>query len=171
MKSFSIVQVDYKYCNYLRNFDNKVPYNSNDKRNRPFIGVLFKVGELEYFTPLSSPKEKHKKMKNNIDFSKIDRGNLGAINFNNMIPVKKACYEEFNLYAKPKNVKEEQYYHLLYLQLLWLNRNYDNITKKAITLYNNYLTKKLPKSVYNRCCNFVLLEEMCKKYQKSLVSN
>ncbi len=89
MKKFIIVQVDYKYCDYLRKYDKRVPYNSGIKRNRPFIGVLFMVGEIEYFTPLSSPKEKHQKMKNNIDFIKLSGGKLGAINFNNMIPVKK----------------------------------------------------------------------------------
>ena len=73
MENFIIVQVDYEYCNYLRKFDERVPYNSGNKRNRPFIGILFNVGNIEYFTPLSSPKEKHKNMKNTIDFIKIDR--------------------------------------------------------------------------------------------------
>lgn len=43
-----------------------------------------------YFVPVSSPKDKHLKMKNPVDFMKLDKGALGAINFNDMIPVKKA---------------------------------------------------------------------------------
>lgn len=171
MQGFIIVQVDYKYCNYLRNFDERVPFNSGVKRNRPFIGVLFQVNDIEYFTPLSSPKEKHKKMKNTIDFIKIDNGNLGAINFNNMIPIKKECYEEINLMAKTKNEAENKYYHMLYLQLIWLNRNYIRVTKKAHNLYYFYKANKLKENVSKRCCNFSLLEEKCHEYQKSKVSN
>lgn len=52
-------------------------------------GILFKIDTFEYFAPLSSPKLKHIKMKNTLDFLKIKNGELGAINFNNMIPVMK----------------------------------------------------------------------------------
>ena len=57
------------------------------------VGVLFKIDSKEYFAPLSSPKPKHLKMKNYVDFFKIDNGLLGVINFNNMIPVNKDNYE------------------------------------------------------------------------------
>ena len=45
------------------------------------------MNNKEYFGPLFSPKEKHKKIKTNIDFFKIDKGNLEIINFKNMILV------------------------------------------------------------------------------------
>lgn len=123
IKNLRIVKVDAKYCDYLRKFDEKVMYNSGDKENRPFIGVLFNVNEIEYFAPLSSPKEKHKKMKNTIDFWKIDNGNLGAINFNNMIPVTKKQYKLVNLNKKAKSFDELKYLLLLQNQLKWLNSN------------------------------------------------
>ena len=53
-KSFRIVKVDYKYCDFLRKYDDKVPYNAGSKELRPFIGVLFMIGKCEYFAPLSS---------------------------------------------------------------------------------------------------------------------
>ena len=40
MKSFNIVQVDYKYCDFLRKFDERVPYNYGKKELRPFIGNI-----------------------------------------------------------------------------------------------------------------------------------
>ena len=58
-KSFKIVKVDSKYCDYLRQYDNKVSYNAGTKDLRPFIGVLFMIDKCEYFAPLSSPKPKH----------------------------------------------------------------------------------------------------------------
>ena len=66
-KNFKIVKIDYKYCDYLRKYDSKVPYNAGTKDLRTFIGVLFMVEKCEYFAPLSSPKEKHKKLKNTLD--------------------------------------------------------------------------------------------------------
>ena len=70
-KNLKIVKVDSNYCDYLRQFDNKVPYNYNNKELKPFIGILFKVEDVEYFAPLSSPKEKHKKIRNTLDLIKI----------------------------------------------------------------------------------------------------
>ena len=97
-----MVKIDYKYCDYLRKFDNKVAYNSGSKEMRPFIGILFVVNEYEYFAPLSSPKVKHIHMKNNIDIVKIDKGRYGVVNFNNMIPVTPNNYELFDLNANQK---------------------------------------------------------------------
>ena len=37
--NLKIVRVDSDYCDYLRKFDNKVDYNKNDKKLRPFIGI------------------------------------------------------------------------------------------------------------------------------------
>ena len=85
--NLEIVIVDSDYCDYLRQFDNKVAYNKHKKELRPFIGILFEIDTCKYFAPLSSPKPKHRKMKNMIDFFKIKDGELGAVNFNNMIPV------------------------------------------------------------------------------------
>ena len=58
------------------------------KELRPFIGVLFEINECKYFAPLSSPKPKYKTMKTTLDFLKISNADLGAINFNNMLPVR-----------------------------------------------------------------------------------
>ena len=66
--NLKIVRVNTNYCDYLRKFDNKVPYNKNEKELRPFVGILFTINDCEYFAPLSSPKPKHLKMKNTIDF-------------------------------------------------------------------------------------------------------
>ena len=77
MFNLIIVKVDYKYCDYLRKFDYRVSYNKDKKELRPFVGVLFRIGDMEYFAPLTSPKPKHLKMRNTIDFFRIDNGKLG----------------------------------------------------------------------------------------------
>ena len=79
--------------------------NQNAKNNRPFVGILFKVNNFFYFAPLTSPKKKHIKLKNKIDFLKIDNGILGAINFNNMIPVNINDFTKVEISISTKNVK------------------------------------------------------------------
>lgn len=162
--NFKIVRVNSEYCDYLRRFDNKVPYNKNKKELRPFIGILFKIENCEYFAPLSTPKPKHKTMKNTIDFLKIKDGELGALNFNNMIPVRENNYAIVNLNKPAFNESEQKYQKMLIEQLDWLNAHYRQIESKSFKLYNLYINDKLPKNIKIRCCNFKLLEEKCKEY-------
>lgn len=92
MNYVKLVNIETSYCDYLRKYDHRVAYNKDNKDLRPFVGALFTVEDKEYFAPLSSPKSKHLKMKNTHGFLKIDGGKLGAINFNNMVPVKSSNY-------------------------------------------------------------------------------
>ena len=103
-------------------------------------------------------------MHNNIDFVKIDKGRLGAINFNNMIPVQRENYEIIDLNRKHLNKDEANYQELLKDQLKWLNENYIQIIFKADNLYALYLGKLLPENIMDRCCNFKLLEKKCREY-------
>lgn len=159
-----IVRVDSDYCDYLRKFDNKVAYNKNEKELRPFIGILFEIDNFEYFAPLSSPKEKHKSMKNTLDFFKIDGGELGAVNFNNMIPVSSRNYSIIDLHKETLTIEEFKYQKLLIEQLNWLNANYYQVKNKSLKLYKLYNNGNLPQNIKLRCCNFILLEEKCKEY-------
>ena len=163
---FKLVKIDYMYCDYLRKYDKIVVYNKGKKELRPFIGVLFSIGDKEYFAPLSSPKPKHQIMKNNIDFFKIDNGTLGVINFNNMIPVYKDNYDVITLNKHNLSKGRKEYQTLLKKQLLWLNKNSDIVRKKSIILYNAYISGALYKNIYERCCNFPLLEVKCDEYNK-----
>ena len=165
-KNFKIVKVDSKYCDYLRQYDNKVSYNAGTKDLRPFIGVLFMIDKCEYFAPLSSPKPKHSKLKNTLDLIKIENGTYGVVNFNNMIPVMNKNYVIFDLNKKTENRAENFRLELLRNQLRWLTANKKDVNTKSKLLYNLYKSNKLPKNVKDRCCNFPLLEEKCREYNK-----
>ena len=164
-KNFKIVKINYDYCNYLRQFDSKVVYNAGIKEMRPFIGILFIINDCEYFAPLSSPKDKHKHMKNNIDVIKLKNGELGVVNLNNMIPVNKDNYKLIELDEKTDNPIIIKWHNLLKKQLQWLNRNSTNIRSKATKLYNMYINNTIPDRIKIRCCNFILLEEKCREYK------
>ena len=127
-----LVRIDMDYCNYLRLYDRKVSYNYDKKELRPFVGVLFEINDCMYFAPLSSPKAKHLKIKSNLDFLKLDKGKLGAINFNNMIPVTEKNIVKLDLDKKCINKSEEKYVKLLKEQIYWLNRNEETSEDKYL---------------------------------------
>ena len=131
------------------------------------VGVLFEIDGFEYFAPLSSPKPKHKNMKNTVDFFKIKGGELGAINFNNMIPVNIENYVLIDLNKETTLANEQKYLKLLKEQLNWLNANYAQVKNKSLKLYQLYNMNKLSKNIMDRCCNFQLLEEKSKIYIKN----
>ena len=163
------------YLKYLGIYENKVSL----KANRPFIGIVFKVNNKEYFAPLSSPKEKHKGMKTNIDFFKIDKGNLGIINFNNMIPVinNDLCRNKLDLemLSKSLNTDDIKYFRLLKNQLEYCEKNKNIILAKAEKIYNIF-TKNLDKlsesqkKMYGRINNFKVLEQASKEFEKEYIT-
>ena len=163
------------YLKYLGIYENKVSL----KANRPFIGIVFKVNNKEYFAPLSSPKEKHKRMKTNIDFFKIDKGNLGIINFNNMIPVinNDLCRNKLDLemLSKSLNTDDIKYFRLLKNQLEYCEKNKNIILAKAEKIYNIF-TKNLDKlsesqkKMYRRVNNFKVLEHASKEFENEYIT-
>ena len=158
----SLYKIDEQYNKKLFNLDNKVLDVSAYKAKRPFIGILIEVNDIKYVAPLSSPKKKHLTMKNNIDFYKIDSGKLGVINFNNMIPVKDEYIIKINPSIMEVNDKEDiKYIKLLEKQLTWINKqsNVERIIKKAKKLRELYFQNRLPKTIYDRCVDFRLLEK------------
>ena len=90
-----------KYIRNLAKADDHVMSVSPQagKKTRPFVGIVVVCGTKEYCIPLSSPKPKHKSMKNDVDFTKIMDGDklIGVLNFNNMIPVAESCITPLNL--------------------------------------------------------------------------
>lgn len=167
----NIYNVSQRYYNYIRRYDNKVPYLMHGKENRPFIGIVLSINDCLYFAPLTSPKLKHLHMKNMLDFHKIDEGKLGAINFNNMIPVPRSELREVNLEESIlDSFDTKKYKTLLKNQKEWCNYNRLNIIDKATKLYN-IIDEPAMYKLRKRCCDFKLLEEKCKEYEAELTLN
>lgn len=159
-----------KYVRDLSKADDRVMSVSpqENKENRPFIGIVVIMDGKEYCIPLTSPKPKHTKMKNDLDFSKMyDAHNkfIGALNFNNMIPVSGEFITQININPnKNDSPKDKIYKELLNNQLDWCNDNYENITKKANKLYKFVTqTPEKSRSLTRRCCDFKKLEAVLEK--------
>ena len=167
-----IVRISKQYTDFLRNnVESKIPkeHVEENEFSRPFIGIFVSNGQHDYVIPLTSPKEKHKKMKNGIDFHKIDGGTYGAINFNNMFPIinHPSIIEVIDTsITNDKSQKEIQYIKLLRNQLTWLNisKNKTTILRKAEILYSKYISNTLSQNIKSRCCNFPKLENEYKNF-------
>ena len=121
--------VDKEYVSYLKEFDNKV--ENIDYRFKPYLGIIITINEINYYVPISSVKEKHYKMNEDIDFIKISENDriLGVLNLNNMIPidndsVKNLKYSEIEKYRNFKTNKEKSLYiSLLNMELELINKS------------------------------------------------
>lgn len=83
-----------------------------------------------------------------------------------MIPVNKSNYNIIDLNEKTNDKNKSARILLLKNQLRWLNNNRVDIYEKSSNLYKKYVNNLLPINVRNRCCNFILLEEKCRDYNK-----
>ena len=153
-KKLQLYTLDMKYVRNLSKVDDNVFSVSpqEHKEKRPFVGIVVICNNKEYCIPLTSPKKKHYSMKNDIDFSRIidKKGKLiGALNFNNMIPVTKDVIKKINVEPdKNDTVKDKIYKDLLNDQLDWCNDNNDIIPDSAKLKTLQRVSKKCESSHY-----------------------
>ena len=160
MDNIKLYEVSSEYVDYLAPhaphlFRNKQKGQQNERK---YIGVVFQVKEVNYFAPLSSFKEKHKKMRDSIDFIKIK--NYAVINLNNMFPVPEGKYTYVDI-SKERNAK---YKFLLLAEYRYIKSIQEKIRKNAATIYKLKISGEVS-SLTKRCNDFLKLEELCKKYK------
>lgn len=165
---FSLYKVDMKYIRNLHNIDDKVLSVSpqTGKSNRVFVGIVVVCGIHNYCIPLSSPKVKHKNMKNSMDFSKIEvEGEfLGVLNFNLMIPIEEKQLQMIDITIHKRDRENIKVYKRLCQQeLKWCQENSETVCNKANVLYRKYMSGE-EFSGRKRCLNFHKLETECRKY-------
>ena len=78
LEKIKLYEVDEEYINYLSKLAPHLFYNkkSNQNNSRKYIGVVLTVYSLNYFAPLSSFKDKHKRIPEGLDFIKIKKSAL-----------------------------------------------------------------------------------------------
>jgi len=145
----------------LRNVDERVLLN---KSTRPYLGVVLSINDLNYFVPLSSPKE-NKKTNNQLSIKLFEVNNiknrLGYLLFLNMIPVPDQYLSKIDMqYIKKQDL---EYYNLLTNQLIFIRQENQRILNKAQKVYNNAMIKKVP-FFKSMCVDYLALE----KYAKDL---
>lgn len=160
LEKLRLYKVDINYIKYLYNFDKRVQYNPNQAdsytERRPYLGIVLKINNCEYFVPLEHPRKQHKNMKNNIYIFKIHNGRYGILGFNNMIPINKENLIQFDI-----NKEKLKYKRILISQYHFCNKHIKEIKYRGLETYlrrqNNNFFKKV-------CCNFQLLERKSKEF-------
>ena len=164
---FSFYTVDPDYCSFIRLSDPLVPHNMGHKAKRPFLGIVLTINDFSYYAPLTSPKPKHIKMKDQIDFIKINDGHWGAINLNNMIPVPLCCLNKVQIRINKTDSPEVQAYNnLLTNQLSWCNSHRGLIYDQAKLLYALITHHNADPKLRSRCCDFTLDEQNCLSFSR-----
>lgn len=153
------------YIDFLRKYDAKVADNKHE--TRPYVGIVLEIGSVKYYAPFSSPKPKHKTMKNTIDFRKISAGLYGAINFNNMIPVTDSALILIDI----EKIGDDKYRRLLQNQYKAIRSDTVQIQKTANLLRELLISDDSELADYEirikqRCCDIKLLEEIYILYDK-----
>ena len=163
-------QIDIKYIRNLHRIDDRVlsvsPQTGKDER--PFLGIIVLCNNQKYCVPLSKPKSKHHKMRNKIDFKKIEKDGqlLGVLNFNLMIPVEEKQIREIDVkIRKHDDSRTRKKKELLLKELLWCNEHLVELCNTANVLYNSYNSDK-QFSARSQCLDFVKMEKECKKYNE-----
>ncbi len=170
MITWKIINED--YTDYLRNnYDKRIPKTDYGcDKLKPFFGELFRIDNLVYVTQVTSPKQRHYKLKKSVDFYKIYGTNhnlISCINLNYMFPVPDTeitdmKYKDIDRYVTFKSMTDKsKYIQLLKYELTVINTLF--IEQAAQDLYERKYI--LPQdSVSLRCFDFKALEIGAKKW-------
>ena len=138
------------------------------KETRPFVGIVVICDEKQYCIPLSSPKAKHKSMKNDVDFHRVldSKGKLiGVLDFNNMIPVREDVLQKVIIRIGPHDSEEiKRYKNLMIDQLNFCQHNQDIIIAKANKLYKFVDKRNTSRQLKQRCLKWSRLEAVLSRY-------
>lgn len=149
--------IDEKYKDYLRRFDNKV----SKKENRKFYGILLTKNNVDYYVPFTSKIEK--KTNSRLTVNIKDKNEIIAkLLLNNMIPVniKNSRIVDINV------SKYRDYYNkeISYLRSEKVKEEIIRKTNNIFEILSN--TQNSNYSFFKRiCCDFSLLEEKCFEYK------
>lgn len=164
MEELLFYTIDKNYIKYLSEFDKHISYNKEEVgHSRPYLGIVLKIDDYEYFVPLYSYKEHYEKYKNNSSFFFVyDRKNrpLAIIKFSAMIPVPKNINVTKLL---EYNEQDKKYKSLISAEYRYINSNKKEIYRRANKMYIA-VTKHKNNFLKTISCNFKILEEKCMKY-------
>ena len=160
LKSLKIYEIDSEYIKYLSQYQKHLFISDGNKSNRKYIGIILEINNYKYFAPLSSFKEKHKKMKENVDFIKIR--DYAVININNMVPVPNGKFQLVDI----NGINDSNYKFLLQAENREINKQKNRILKNASIVYNHKLKYKNSTLLAKRTNEFTVLETAHNKYIK-----
>ena len=186
MKKLDFYYIDLKYIRDLSRKDDNVMSISpqRGKQNRPFVGVVVMTNERKYCIPLTSPKDKFKNRKSQVDFIKVydeesavqadgSHKLIGVLNINNMIPVTDGVIKRIDMKIRLSDSQETQNMkRLMQKQVKWCRNHVETIENRANKVYD--LVTKTPEKSRNlvrRSSDFIKLEKIADEYEQKEIKN
>lgn len=165
MEELLFYTVNKNYIKYLSEFECHVSYNKDEiGHSRPYLGIILRIKNYEYFVPLYSYKEHYKKYKNNPSFFFVynkKNNPLAIIKFSAMIPVPKSINVTSILEF---NKQDKRYRDLISAEYRYINSNKEQIYKRANKMYIA-VTEHKRNFLKTIACDFKLLEEKSIEYK------
>lgn len=164
------------YLEYLNKIDSEVYYNPSYRKSiKPFVGIIVGIENYNYFIPISSAKEKHKRWKNVSDehfliYEVIDNNiNINGdiykyysdgekmyilfiLDIKKMIPVPNGCYERIEF----DELDDIRYKDLFEKEYAFCLKVKTKVLKKVEKLYQK---QKETGTIRRANCNFLELEK------------
>ena len=162
MDNLKLYEIDGNYVTYLSAYAPHLFQNkkSGQKNERKYIGIVLHINGFDYFAPLSSFKDKHRLMKEGLDFIKVK--DYAVINLNNMFPVPPSETR----YVDIKSERDLHYRSLLLSEYRYIKSIQEKIRKNAQNVYKIKIKDSEGSPLAKRCNNFLLLEKACADYMK-----
>ena len=162
MDTIKLYEIDNGYIDYLSAFSPHLFTNrkSGQTKERKYIGIVFEINGYDYFAPLSSFKEKHRMMKDGVDFLKVK--DYAVINLNNMFPAPKCTRKYVNISAE----KDLHYRALLLAEYRYIKSIQEKIRKNVQAVYKIKLRDGETTALAKRCNDFRALEKASEEYSK-----
>lgn len=146
--------VDKEYIKYLKETDSKIPDISYDNHDKFVCGIVFTIGDINYFAPISSFNIKQN---TNMLIYNENGEAKSSIRFSFMFPADNSV-----LKAKDFSAYEYKYKRFLMMELKYCKDNFDRILKMAKKVYKIGTSKNHP--LKKNCCDFKLLEKRYLEY-------
>lgn len=147
--------VDEDYTNYLRKYEDKIPYISYTGKEKFICGVVLSVNKCDYYAPISSFNVKQFTNFPIYHKSKI----VSSIRFSYMFPTPLNCLTKKNFNLE----KDKKYKDLLQNEWNYCLIHSDEIKNKAEYIYRRYLSGQ-DELLIKHSCNFPLLEHKMREY-------
>ena len=161
-KLLRFYEINPDYIDYLSAF---APHLFRNKKvgqanERKYIGIVLTVNGMSYFVPLSSFKDKHRRMRNSIDFIRLKE--YAVLNINTMFPapIEDCAFVDIN------SVQDRNYRNLLRNEYRLIKVLENTIIKSARIVYSHKIANGERTRLASRCNDFRLLESKCAEWTK-----
>ncbi len=167
-----LYSVSDRYIKYLKQFDDKIYDNKEENRNktRKYVGIVLKINDVNYYIPMSSPKDSDyvdrnknciRKDTKTIMRMKSSSRLYGTLRISNMIPVPKEELEPYII----SNEVDVGYKEVILGEIRYINNNIKRIIKNVNIVYNQKVSE-IDINYINNTVNFKLLEEKLSEWYK-----